>query len=100
MSPTTRTFTITQNNNALSGAFVSAASGEGWRAIQPYSYVIKTNEPANDLIAKVELPYDPMMLQSMGIDQADTAVGKLSPDGKSWVVAESQRNVHVYGSSM
>lgn len=95
LSPANRTFTITQNNRSLDGAFVSGANGEGWRSIQPYSYVIKVNEPANDLIGKVELPYDPVMLKTLGIDQADTAVGKLAPDGKSWMIAELQRNVHV-----
>jgi hypothetical protein len=53
------------------------------------------SEPANDLIAKIELSYEPTMLNVMGIDQANTAVGKLSQDGKSWIISESQRNVHV-----
>jgi hypothetical protein len=95
LSPTNRTFIITKNNNSLDGAFVSGATGEGWRAIQPYSYKVQLNEPADDLIAKIELPYDPALLALMKIDQANTAVGKLAPDGKSWMISESQRNVHV-----
>jgi hypothetical protein len=95
LSPTNRTFRITQNSNPLSGSFVSGTTGEGWRAIQPYSYVVQVSQPANDLIAKIELPYDPTMLNIMGIDQANTAVGKLSQDGKSWMISEPKRNVHV-----
>jgi hypothetical protein len=53
------------------------------------------NETANDLIAKIELPYDPVALQKIGIDQSNTYVGTLAADKKSWVVSESQRNVHM-----
>ena len=52
------------------------------------------NETANDLIAKIELPFDPVGLQMMGVDPSNTYVGQLSADKTSWVVSESQRNVH------
>lgn len=54
------------------------------------------NETAQDLIAKIELPYDPLSLQQQGFDVSNTFVGKLAADGKAWVVSEGQRNVHVY----
>lgn len=54
------------------------------------------NETAQDLIAKIELPYDPISLQEQGFDLSNTFVGKLAADGKAWVVSEGQRNVHVY----
>ena len=64
-------------------------------ALSPYSYVIKLNETADDLIAKVEVPYDPAQLRAQGVDPANTYVGTLARDKKSWVVSETQRNVHV-----
>ncbi|KAJ3455791.1 hypothetical protein MRS44_017273 [Fusarium solani] len=94
-SPSNRTLVVEQNMSPLPGNFVSGSSGEPFVALSNYSWVIKLNETANDLIAKVEVPYDPVMLQKMGIDQGNTYVGTLAPDGQSWVVSESQRNVHV-----
>ncbi|KAF2475301.1 uncharacterized protein BDR25DRAFT_382231 [Lindgomyces ingoldianus] len=94
-SPSSRTLFVQQNTSPLPGNFVSGSTGEQFIALSNYSYVIKLNETANDLIAKVELPYDPVMLQQMGIDQGNTYVGTLASDKKSWVVSESQRNVHV-----
>lgn len=94
LSPRNRTFMVTQNKNALDGKFVSGSTGEGFQALLPYSYVININETANDLIGKVELPFDPAQLQAAGFDPADTYVGRLAADGKSWVVMENQRNVH------
>jgi hypothetical protein len=52
------------------------------------------NETANDLVAKIELPYDPDVLQSIGFDVANTYVGQLSEEKTSWAISESQRNVH------
>lgn len=53
------------------------------------------NETAQDLIAKIELPYDPIALQQKGFEVSNTFVGKLAPDGKAWVITEGQRNVHI-----
>ena len=53
------------------------------------------NESANDLIAKIELPYVPEELEKVGIAQANTYVGTLATNGKAWVVDEGRRNVHV-----
>lgn len=94
LSPKNRTFVVAQNNQPLDGKFVSGTTGENFQAILPYSYVIKLNEPADDLISKVELPYEPTKLESAGFDPADTYVGKLAPDGKSWMIMENQRNIH------
>ncbi|KAM5379440.1 hypothetical protein ACJZ2D_004138 [Fusarium nematophilum] len=94
-SPSNRTLVVKQNSSPLPGNFIVGSSGEPFVALSNYSWVIKLNETANDLIAKVELPYDPVALQEMGIDQGNTYVGTLAADGKSWIVSESQRNVHV-----
>jgi hypothetical protein len=94
-SPLNRTLVVTKNTAPLPGSFVTGSSGAPFVALSNYSWVVKMNESANDIIAKIELPYDPVMLKRVGIDQVNTYVGKLATDGKSWVVAESQRNVHV-----
>lgn len=94
-SPTNRTLVVTNNTSPLPGNFVTGSSGEGFINLSNYSWIIKFNETANDLIAKVELPYDPVSLEEQGIAVGNTYVGTLSTDKKSWVVSESQRNVHV-----
>lgn len=95
-SPTNRTLVVTNNTSPLPGNFVKGSSGEGFTNLSKYSWIIKMNETAQDLIAKIELPYDPVALQQEGFDVSNTFVGKLAPDGKAWVVSEEQRNVHVY----
>lgn len=95
-SPTNRTLVVTNNTSPLPGNFVQGSSGEGFTNLSKYSWIIKMNETAQDLIAKVELPYDPVALQQEGFDVSNTFVGKLAPDGKAWVISEQQRNVHVY----
>jgi hypothetical protein len=95
LSPVNRTLVVQKNTSPLPGNFVTGSTGEPFMALSSYSYVIKLNETANDLIAKVEVPYDPVMLQTMGIDLSNTYVGTLAADKKSWVISESQRNVHV-----
>lgn len=94
-SPTNRTLVVTNNTSPLPGNFVKGSSGEGFTNLSKYSWIIKMNETAQDLIAKIELPYDPVALQQEGFDVSNTFVGKLAPDGKAWVVSEEQRNVHV-----
>jgi len=94
-SPSNRTLVVEQNPSPLPGGFVSGSNGEPFVALSNYSWIIKLNESANDLIAKVELPYDPIALRQTGIDQGNTYVGVLASDKKSWIVSESQRNVHV-----
>ncbi|KIV99577.1 uncharacterized protein PV09_08754 [Verruconis gallopava] len=95
LSPKNRTFVVTQNKNPLGAQFVTNSTGENFTALLPYSYVIKLNETAQDLIGKVELPYDPAQLAATGFNPANTYVGRLAPDGKSWDIMENQRNVHV-----
>ncbi|KAL2272420.1 hypothetical protein FJTKL_06587 [Diaporthe vaccinii] len=94
-SPTNRTLVVTNNTSPLPGNFVKGSSGEGFTSLSKYSWVIKMNETAQDLIAKIELPYDPIALQQEGFDVSNTFVGKLAPDGKAWFISEAQRNVHV-----
>ncbi|QDS72307.1 hypothetical protein FKW77_007460 [Venturia effusa] len=95
-SPSNRSFTVTQNLSPLAGNFVSGSTGETFVALSNYSYIVKTSDQAQDLIAKIELPYDPVKLAGIGIDPASTYVGKLNADKTSWVIDERTRNVHVY----
>ncbi|OAA69371.1 hypothetical protein LEL_10247 [Akanthomyces lecanii RCEF 1005] len=94
-SPKNRTLVVTNNTSPLPGNFVTGSTGEGFVNLSKYSCVIKFNESANDLIAKIELPYDPEALMQQGIQLANTYVGTLAADRKSWVVSETQRNVHM-----
>lgn len=93
-SPANRSLIVKQNLTPLSAKFISGTSGESFVALSNYSYIIKFNETANDLIAKIEIPYEPEKLEKMGIQEANTYVGTLAPDGKSWIVDETQRNIH------
>lgn len=94
-SPHNRTLIVNKNTSPLPGKFVSGSTGEPFLALSTYSWVIKVNDTARDLIAKVELPYDPKDVQRRGCDVANTYVGVLSSDRKSWVIDERRRNVHV-----
>jgi hypothetical protein len=94
LSPRNRTITVQQNKTPLPAQFVTGSNGEPFVALSNYSYVIKMNETANDLIAKIEVPYDPKILISMGIQEANTYVATLAADKKSWVIDEQRRNVH------
>lgn len=93
-SPTNRTLVVTNNTKPLEGHFVTGSSGEGFVNLSNYSWIIRFNETAKDLIAKIELPFDPVALKKQGIDAANTYVGTLAADKKSWIVSETQRNVH------
>lgn len=94
-SPKARTLVVKQNFTPLPAQFVTGATGEPFIALSNYSYVIKMNETANDLIAKIEIPHDPVMLNSMGVNPANSFVATLAPDKKSWVIDDKTRNVHV-----
>ena len=93
-SPKNRTMTVKQNTKPLPGNFVSGTTGERFVALSNYSYIIALNETANDLIAKVEIPYKLEALNSAGVQECNTYVGKLARDGLSWVIDETKRNVH------
>jgi hypothetical protein len=93
-SPKNRTLVVSQNRSPLSAQFVTGTTGSPFIALSNYSYMIRMNETANDLIAKIEIPYDPIMLNTMGIPEANTYVGTLAPDKKSWAVNDATRNVH------
>ncbi|KAH9204543.1 hypothetical protein DL95DRAFT_398390 [Leptodontidium sp. 2 PMI_412] len=93
-SPRNRTLVVKQNTAPFGAQFVTGATGGPFVALSNYSYIIQMNETANDLIAKIEVPYDPEMLNAMGIQEADTYVATLASDKKSWVVDDSTRNVH------
>jgi hypothetical protein len=66
-SPKNRTLVVKQNTSPLAAQLVTGNSGSPFVALSNYSYIITMNETSNDLIAKIEVPYDPTMLQSMGI---------------------------------
>ena len=93
-SPKNRTLTVQQNTSPLGAQFISGTTGEPFVALSNYSYIISMNETANDLIAKIEVPYDLKSLNAQGIQEANTYVATLSADKKSWVVDDSTRNVH------
>lgn len=86
---------MTQNTSPLPGNFVQRSTGEGFVSLSKYSWIIKFNESAHDLMAKIELPFDPKALAEQGIQPANTYVGKLAEDKKTWVVTEAKRNVHM-----
>ena len=93
-SPKNRTLVVRQNTSPLPGHFVTGTSGGPFIALSNYSYVINMNETANDLIAKIEIPYDPAALARLGVQEGNTYVGRLADDRMSWVVDEATRNVH------
>ncbi len=93
-SPKNRTLVVRQNTSPLPGHFVTGTSGGPFIALSNYSYVIKMNETANDLIAKIEIPYDPAALTLLGVQEGNTYVGRLAADRMSWVIDDATRNVH------
>lgn len=93
-SPRNRTLTVQQNTKPLSARFVTGSTGEGFVALMNYSYIIQMNETANDLIAKIEIPYELDMLNQMQVQEGNTYVGTLAPDKMSWVIDDTTRNVH------
>ncbi|KAF1999521.1 hypothetical protein P154DRAFT_576973 [Amniculicola lignicola CBS 123094] len=98
-SPTPRTLTVTKNNVPLDAQFVTGSSGAPFMALSPYSYILKTNDSASNLIAAVSLPYNTSTIKQAGVDPANTYVGKLASDGLSWVVTEMDRSINVAGNA-
>ncbi|QDS76059.1 hypothetical protein FKW77_005696 [Venturia effusa] len=92
-SPVDREVTVTKNDSPLNGTFVTGTTGTGYRTLQAYSYVFKTNPPGNDMIATINLPYDPTTLEEMSIERGDTFIGKLAEDKKAWIVSTAQQTV-------
>jgi hypothetical protein len=82
------------NNNPMTGRFVTGTTGQQFVGLLGYSYVIQSNTNASDLIARIEMPYDPTKLALVGIDPSNTFIGKMASDGKSWQVVNSARNVN------
>ena len=93
-SPKNRTLVVQQNTRPLPGNFVTGTTGAPFIALSNYSYIIKMNETVNDLIAKIEIPYDLDTLNQLGVQEGNTYVGTLADDKLSWVVNEATRNVH------
>jgi hypothetical protein len=93
-SPKNRTLIVKRNTSPLGAQFVTSASGEPFVALSNYSYIIRVNETANDLIAKIEVPYNPRTLNTMGFQGANTYIATFARDKRSWVVDDSTRNVH------
>jgi hypothetical protein len=78
----------------MTGRYVTGTTGQAFRGLQGYSYIIKTNVPAPDLIARIEMPWDPVRLTEFGVDPSNTFIGKMAADGKSWEVVDTWRNVN------
>jgi hypothetical protein len=95
-SPKPRTLIVrTKQPPSAPATSVQGSTGEPWVAVLDYSWVITLNETANDLVgAKVEAPYDLARLRAMGLTDDNTYVGRLSADGKSWIVDDTTRNIH------
>jgi len=93
-SPKNRTLVVKQNTSPLPAGFITGTTGEPFIALSSYSYIIQMNETANDLIAKIEVPYDPEQLKKVGVQEANTYVATLAADKMSWVIDDSTRNVH------
>ncbi|KAF1981619.1 hypothetical protein K402DRAFT_314889, partial [Aulographum hederae CBS 113979] len=94
MSPDNRTLTVDRNMQPLNGTFVTGSTGGRFRALQRYSYLVRLDTTPEDLVASMEIPFDMQTLKMLNIDPANTYVGKLADNGKSWVVSESLRNIH------
>lgn len=57
--------------------------------------MLKTDRPSGDLIGgKIEVAFDPIQLTALGIQSANTYVGKLSSDGTYWSVDSTLTNIH------
>lgn len=93
-SPKARTVVVSQNAEPLQARFISGTDGQNFVSLSNYSYVVRTNDSANDMIAKIEIPFRPTTLNTMNIPQANTYVAQLSPDSRSWVIDMTARNVH------
>ncbi|CZS99040.1 uncharacterized protein RAG0_07538 [Rhynchosporium agropyri] len=94
LSPKPRTLVVTQNKAPLAALYMTGATGGPFVAVSNYSYIIKMNETANDLIAKIEVPYNPVTLHQQDLLEANTYVATMAADRKSWTVDDSMRNVH------
>jgi len=90
-SPQARTVTI-QSKTAprLPGSKVAGFSNSAFVAINDHSYIIKLNDTASDIVARLELPYVAASLADLRVDPAGLYVGRLADDGASWVVDPSQ----------
>jgi hypothetical protein len=78
----------------MTGRFVTGSNGGSYRGLTAYSYMLKTNDISNDVIAKVEIPYDPTRLTQFGVDSANTFVGHMAADNKSWVLEDEVLDVN------
>jgi hypothetical protein len=58
-SPKNRTLVVKQNTSPLPTQFITGTTGGPFVALSNYSYIIQMNETANDLIAKIDVPYEP-----------------------------------------
>lgn len=93
-----RSLTVEKNNSPIDGNLVTGIEGEPFFALSNYSYIVKLNETANDLIAQIELPYTAALLAEKGLEDSNTFVGTLAADESSWVVDEEKRTVDLGGN--
>jgi hypothetical protein len=80
----------------MTGRFVTGTTGGSYRGLTAYSYMLKTNDESNDVIAKVEIPYDPSRLTQFGVDSSNTFVGRMAVDNRSWVLEDQTLDVNKY----
>jgi hypothetical protein len=81
--------TVTQNMSPMTGRYVTGdANGGFYRAVSAYSWIVQTSDQAQDLIATLNIPYDPNMLEAYQVDPSNTFVARLAPDNQSWVLGE------------
>ena len=82
--------------NPMTGRFTSGTTGGAYRGLSGYSYLLQTNDIGNDVIARVQLPWDPSTLTQLGVDPSNTFVGKLAADNQSWIIQDEKLDVDKY----
>lgn len=92
-SPSNQTVTVVKNNTPLPVQYISGTTGGNYRALTPYSYVVQTGSQAVDLIAELDIAYDPVKLLAFNVDPSNAFVVKLATDNSSWVNVPSRTTV-------
>lgn len=78
----------------MTGRFVTGTNGGSYRGLTAYSYMLKTNDISDDVVAKVEIPYDPSRLSQFGVDSSNAFVGRMARDNHSWVLEDQVLDVN------
>lgn len=96
LSPTNRTVIVRQNTTPLDAQFITGTNGGSAETFVPLSnnsYIVTMNEPANDLIANIAMPYNIDDIRAKGVQASNTYVATLAADKRSWIVDEATRNI-------